>query len=199
MAIQINFKIALESDTIGSAAVASIDSAVSSGAMAASFTDQAEKRDEVVTVTTAVLETTCATCGVVSALISNDKVAGTAYAVVSSLLMFISMSIFGFWVFAIRDVCKRRDTAEEANLPARVVPTTEALPCMQPNVLTELVCASKFESALSSGKDLDLDQLVDCQGVDCSLDGLEDTENNVYRDTSYRPRDILQAAAVVCG
>ena len=77
MSIRINFVIALESESLGTSALTSMSSAVNSGALAASFTVQAANRNEVVSVATAIVSSVCTTCGVVVALITDDKVAGT--------------------------------------------------------------------------------------------------------------------------
>lgn len=77
MSIRINFVIALESESLGTSALTSMTSAVNSGALAASFTVQAANRNEVVSVATAIVSSVCTTCGVVVALITDDKVAGT--------------------------------------------------------------------------------------------------------------------------
>ena len=77
MSIRINFVIALESESLGTSTLTSMSSAVNSGALAASFTEQAANRNEVVAVATAIVSSVCTTCGVVVALITDDKVAGT--------------------------------------------------------------------------------------------------------------------------
>ena len=178
--IQINFKIALESDAIGSAAVSSINTAVSSGTMSATFSTEAANRNEVVTVSTTILETVCSACSVAIALTADDTVAGTTIAVIASLQMAMLMALIAFWVFATRDVC-RNGAARKAGGPTRVVPAANDN-LMSPKKI--IVSKAKLDSDNGVGIPLS-DTLPIVQ---------DNSDNLLYHDTH-----ILEAAAVVCG
>ena len=180
--IQINFKIALESDAIGSAAVSSINTAVSSGAMSTTFSAEAANRNEVVTVSTTILETVCSACSVAIALTAEDTVAGTTIAVIASLQMVMLMALIAFWVFATRDVC-RNGAARDTGYPARVVPAAND------NLMTPTkTVASKAKSQQDRVNGVGI-PLSDALAI------VQDNSNNVL----YQDAHILQAAAVVCG
>ena len=85
MSIQIVFTIELETESLGASAITSLDADAGTGALAAAFTEQASSRNEIVSVSTSVLENICTTCGAVIAVFEDDKVSAVTY--VSTLLV----------------------------------------------------------------------------------------------------------------
>lgn len=173
MSIQINFQISLESDSLGVAALSSLESAASSGTLATSFAEEASKRNEIVIVVATVLSTTCRACSIVAPIVDDNKVAETTYKAVGSLQIILLMALIGLWVFVFRDVHRSANEThdDKAKVSSLVGPLEDVE--MQQNELS-----------------------ADTQGVTTrasdEMPGLEMIDNTIKSDAPVSPRSPQQ-------
>jgi hypothetical protein len=169
LSIQINFQISLESDSLGVAALSSLESAASSGTLATSFAEEASKRNEIVSVVATVLSTTCSACSIVAPIVDDNKVAETTYKAVGSLQIILLMALIGLWVFVFRDVHRSANEThdDKAKVSSLVGPLEDVE--MQQNELS-----------------------ADTQGVTTQASDEEMIDNTIKSDAPVSPRSPRQ-------
>ena len=165
MSIQISFQISLESDSLGVAALSSLESAASSGTLATSFAEEASKRNEIVSVVATVLSTTCSACSIVAPIVDDNKVAETTYKAVGSLQIILLVALIGLWVFVFRDVHRSANEThdDKAKVSSLVGPLEDVE--MQQNELS-----------------------ADTQGVTTQASDEEMIDNTIKSDAPVSPR-----------
>ena len=104
MAIQITFKISLESNALATAAVTALGREVASGGLASAFTTTAAARNEVVLVQANILDTSCVTCGATVAVVSALDVSRSTYAMIATLQITIILVLLTLWVYGVRNM-----------------------------------------------------------------------------------------------
>ena len=103
MLIQINFKIQLESDALGTAAVTALNNDVATGTLATTFTEKAADQNEVVAVVSQILDTTCDSCGRVIEVVTDLEVSGATYMAIGLLQLAIVLVLVMLWVIVARE------------------------------------------------------------------------------------------------
>jgi hypothetical protein len=103
VSIQINFKIQLESDELGTAAVTALNNDVATGELATTFTEKAADRNEIVAVVSQILDTTCDSCGGVIESVSDINVSEATYIAVGALELSIVIVLIMMWVTMAKD------------------------------------------------------------------------------------------------
>ena len=167
MSLSISFSITLSASDLESTAVTAagesqaqqlvslLDTAVSSGSFAATVTDEASKRGEVVAVKATILESVCLTCDIEEVIITTIQVSESVYVGTVVLLLLVAVPLF-FGELAISIGLRNRITREHSSRETVDLCETRASNCEQESTDTGKV--SKAEWVNHYGSDAGFDQ-----------------------------------------
>ena len=199
MAIQIVFKISLESNALGTTAVTALSREVASGGLASAFTATAAARNEVVLVQAGILDTACVTCGATVAVVSALDVSGSIYAMISTLQITIILVLLTLWVYGVRNM---RTQIQIFPVPHAETATNQpveagmSIPLAIPDANWVDRQKRFLPNTVTEGESADI--VTEVEGV-AKLSASPCPTSQPECFGGHNPLDILKAAAMNCG